>query len=324
MFCNNAWKYSVFQEISGMKSLILFASLFAFVTVFAQPDGTILSRTPVSFPSYSAVQDISWYYSEGEYQAAISDKKVSFEKLTYSSDGLKVIAYFVTPAEKSTEKYPVIIFNRGSYIRNDIAFVHAPLFYMFVNSGFIVIAPALRGSEGGEGKDELGGSDIADLMNISKVLTNLTNADTENVFMLGESRGGMMTFQAIKNRFPMRAAATVGAITDLSTYVNDQRWEEKTLISLWSDYSLNKAEILEQRSVLRWSDAIDIPILILHGAKDPQVKPEHALRFAQHLSNAGKTYQLMILAEGNHILSGPCARERDRQVVDWFQKHHKK
>jgi dipeptidyl aminopeptidase/acylaminoacyl peptidase len=308
----------------GMKPITLFIFLFAFATVFAQSDGVILSRTPVTFPAYSAVQDISWYYSESEYQSAISDKKIAFEKLTYSSDGLKVIAYLVSPVERSIGTYPVIVFNRGSYIRNDIAFVHAPLFKMLVDSGFIVVAPALRGSEGGEGKDELGGSDIADIMNITKVLDQLKFADTKNVFMLGESRGGMMTFQAIKNRFPMRAAATVGAITDLSMYVNDQRWEEKTLTSFWGDYNLNKTQILERRSVLRWSKAIDVPILILHGAKDPQVKPEHALRFAQQLSNEGQTYQIMILADGNHILSGPCTRERDRQVIDWFQRHRTK
>src|SRR5687768_419653 len=244
-FCNNTGKYSVIKEIhSSMKSIALFIYSFVFATSFAQPDGAILNQKPVIFPAYSAVQDISWYYSESEYQSAISDKKISFEKLTYSSDGLKVIAYLITPVEKSPKKYPVVVFNRGSYIRNDIAFVHAPLFHMFVNSGFIVIAPALRGSEGSEGKDELGGSDIADVMNISKVLSELKSADVENVFMLGESRGGIMTFQAIKNKFPMRAAATVGAITDLSAYVNEQRWEEKTLTSFWSDYSVNKAQIL--------------------------------------------------------------------------------
>ena len=91
------------------------------------------------------------------------------------------------------DKYPVVIFNRGSYIRNDICFVHAPLFKMMVKNGFIVIAPALRGSEGGEGKDELGGSELADIMNIQEVLKEIEIADLENVFMLGESRGGMMT-----------------------------------------------------------------------------------------------------------------------------------
>jgi dipeptidyl aminopeptidase/acylaminoacyl peptidase len=307
-----------------MKSTGLLICLFAIFNVFAQPDGTVLNRTAVSFPEYTQVKDISWYYSENEYYSAISDDKVSYEKITYTSDGLKVIAYLATPVGKSSNKFPVVVFNRGSYIRNDIAFVHAALFHMFVKNGFVVIAPALRESEGGEGKDELGGKELSDIMNVSKLLSDLEMADTSNIFMLGESRGGIMTFQAIKNNFPMRAAATIGAITDLSAYVADQRWEEKTLNSFWNDYDLNKKEILGKRSVLQWAEAIDVPLLILHGAKDPQVKPDHALRLAQQLSDAGKTYQLMILSQGNHILSKDSAPERDRQVVEWFKMHRKK
>lgn len=74
----------------------------------------------------------------------------------------------------------MIIFNRGSFVRNDIAYVHAPLFQKLVLEGFMVIAPALRQSEGGEGKDELGGNDIHDIMNIKPLLEKLSNVGQNN------------------------------------------------------------------------------------------------------------------------------------------------
>jgi dipeptidyl aminopeptidase/acylaminoacyl peptidase len=289
-------------------------------TAIAQKNGAIYSRETVVFPEYSTLKDIAWYYAEEQYQSSISSTEVLYEKLTYFSDGLKVIAYLSRPALPVGDKYPVVIFNRGSYIRNDICFVHAPLFKMLVKNGFIVIAPALRESEGGEGKDELGGSELADIMNIQGTMKEIKSADVDNVFMLGESRGGMMTFQAIKNKYPLRAAVTIGAITDMNAYIADQKWEEKTLIGLWSDYDIHKNKIIEQRSVLSWYEEINVPLLILHGAKDPQVKPDHALWLAQKLTSAGKSFQLMIVSDGNHILSGSSTEERDRQIVSWFKK----
>ncbi len=109
---------------------------------------------------------IDFYYTKIAYEKAVKNKNIVTEKICYLSDGLKVVAYLARPAEIENKKLPVIIFNRGSYIRNDIAFVHAPLFEKMVDSGFIVIAPALRQSEGGEGTDELGGNDLNDVMNL--------------------------------------------------------------------------------------------------------------------------------------------------------------
>lgn len=309
--------------MGNSKWLYFIVWAFSSSTSNAQINGSVIQRDKVAFPKYSAIKDISWYYPENEYQSAITDKKILFEKLIYYSDGLKVVAFLTTPANPEKRKYPVVIFNRGSYIRNDIAFVHAPLFKRLVDNGFIVIAPALRESDGGEGKDELGGKELADIMNTKELLKSVETADTENIFMLGESRGGIMTFQAIKNQYSMRAAATVGAITDLNAYIADQRWEEKTLTGIWSDYNVHKKEILENRSVLNWFDAINVPILLLHGAKDPQVKPDHALQLAQNFLTSGKEFQLIIFADGNHILSGSVTEERDRQIIAWFKKYIK-
>ena len=88
-----------------------------------------------------------------------------------------------------------------------------------LDPSFVVVAPLYRGSLGAEGKDELGGGDLLDLMNVTKLLAHLPYADTRNVFLYGESRGGVMTFMAIRDGFPANAAATFGAFTDMDAYV---------------------------------------------------------------------------------------------------------
>ena len=305
-----------------MNRYLLVAFIFSLFLIksHGQNNGDIIARTPVAFPSYADVKDISWYYEKDTYDNAVKDKSIAYEKLTYCSDALKVIAFLTSPIQKGNQKLPVIIFNRGSFIRNDIAYVHAPLFQKLVHEGFIVIAPALRQSEGGEGKDELGGEDLHDIMNIWPLLEKLPSADRKNVFMLGESRGGMMTYIVLKKGFQVNAAATIGAITDLEAYIAERPWDENNLKNLWNNYEQQKKVILQNRSVMAWHDSIHTPVLILHGAKDPQVKPQQALQLAQAFSSTGKSYELHVFNEGNHILSGPVTEARDEMVIGWFRK----
>ncbi len=58
-----------------------------------------------------------------------------------------------------------------------------------VNKGFIVIAPALRESEGGEGKDEVGGNDVHDIMNILPLLNNLGSMQIHQIFLCWANPG---------------------------------------------------------------------------------------------------------------------------------------
>lgn len=304
-----------------MKTLLttLFLSI-AGLSVCQQRDGTLLELSPVILPPYDSVKGIAWYYGRSEYEEARNDTSIKIMKQWYYSDGLKVAAFVIGPENIKT-KYPLIIYNRGGSVRNDIAFAHAPLFKKLVRNGFVVIAPALRQSEGSEGKDEVGGADIHDVLNIENVYSQLSYVDTVNVFMLGESRGGIMTFLALKAGMKISAAVTVGAITDVDAYLRDNTWINP--LQIWPDYATNRVAILSSRSALKWPDQLRVPLLIMNGADDPQVKPYHSLQLASRLSDLGRTYQLKIFANGNHILSGVDTDERDRETIAWFGKFMK-
>lgn len=81
-------------------------------------------------------------------------------------------------------------------------------------AGFRMVAPMLRGSEGAAGEDRLGGDELHDLMVAPALVRNLAAGDPDQLFLLGESCGGMMVFQALRDGFPAKAAAVVGAHTD--------------------------------------------------------------------------------------------------------------
>lgn len=305
-----------------MKTLLYPLAFFFNVSLsLAQTNGTLISTSKVQFPPYEKIEGIDFYYSKNAYDKAVSNSKFIVEKVYYLSDGLKVTAFIARTGNINNKKFPVVIFNRGSYIRNDIAFVHAPLFEKFVDSGFIVLAPALRQSEGGEGKDEMGGKDINDIINILPLLSSMPYIDTSAIFMYGESRGGMMTLEAIRENFPLRAAATIGAFTDLGLFIKDNPQMERVSEQIWPDYKENKDRIFERRSAVQWAEEINTPLLIMHGGNDPQVKAGHSLHLAEKLQALGKSYQLMIFEGGNHILSKELTEERDRQIISWFKRY---
>jgi len=304
-----------------MKFILSAAIIFSYFTTIGQnPDGHLIKTESVTLPAYDKVPGIDWYYPKADYDETTNDLTWKIEKLWYYSDGLRVSAYVATPSTLNG-RYPLVIFNRGSAVRNDIAFVHAPLFRHLVKKGFVVIAPALRQSEGSEGKDEIGGADVHDVINVTELSKQLSFVDQDNVFMLGESRGGIMTYLALKEGMKVNAAATIGAITDFSAYLADNSWIKPE--SIWPDFGRRHKEISESRSALMWTELINTPLLILNGSEDPQVKPYHALKLALRLSEMKKPYQLKIVEGGNHILSGSATKERDREVVEWFTKFMK-
>src|SRR5687768_8691367 len=93
-----------------------------------------------------------------------------------------------------------------------------------------------RQSGGAPGRDEVGGADLNDLMNTVTVIRQLPAANPELVFMYGESRGGMMTYQAIREHYPMLAAAVYGGFTDLRPLADPGGKFADAAKTIWPDY----------------------------------------------------------------------------------------
>jgi dipeptidyl aminopeptidase/acylaminoacyl peptidase len=273
----------------------------------------------VSFPSYASLQRASRSAPEAEYELARADARFEMLKLTYPSDGLRVVAFVYRPL-RAAAPLPVIIYNRGSYVRNDAAPELLPAFHRLAAAGFVVVAPMYRGSEGAEGRDDMGGADLADLMNVQSLITTLPYADRTRLFLYGESRGGMMVLQALRDGFPARAAATFGAFTDLGAYLSSDPAAATVARQIWPDFERNQAAILERRSAVRWAERIRTPLLIMHGGADRGVNPSHAIELASLLQHAGHPYELLIVAGAGHTLQ-PFQSDRDEHAVRWFRRH---
>lgn len=292
------------------------------------PDGAILLDEPYAYPPLAELSDLQHqyltnYYTPEEYAAAMRPVLASgFElrNIWYASEGLRVLAYVYRPRNLPAKPLPAIIYNRGSGPMGDQGFVFAPFFHRLAQEGFVVIAPQYRGGAGAEGVDEVGGRDVADVLNVGALAGNLGYVDTENLFMYGESRGGMMTFQAIRRQMPLGAAATFGGFTDLEQTVAATPWVDPRQV--WPDWEARREEIVRARSAIEWAETLDVPLLLMHGGADRQVSPAQSLRLALRLEELGRTYELVIYAGDGHVLK-LNQEDRDRRAIAWFRRHLK-
>ena len=325
------WHGAVARDSLWVAALALLTGVGGWSLVSAQNVSAqaVLGTEPVALPSFADLLARPRSPTEGEsccsdadrtvYERARTDARFELLKLTYRSEDLPVVA-FVYRAKATGDKRPVVVYNRGSYVRQNAAQELLVPFHRLADAGFVVVAPMYRGSEGAPGRDELGGADLADLMNIRAVIASLPYADAANVFLYGESRGGMMVLQALRDGFEVRAAATVGAFTDLDAYLKEDPQAAAMSSKILPGFEANRDAHVERRSAIRWADRISAPLLIMHGGSDTSVSPSHALQLGTALQRTGKPYELVIVAGARHVMD-PFAAERDERAIRWFRRH---
>ncbi|SFF57211.1 Prolyl oligopeptidase family protein [Halobacillus alkaliphilus] len=241
-------------------------------------------------------------------------------KITYRSDGLEVTGFMVRPKEIEKD-LPLLIFNRGGnqeYGEIDEKLL-ATYLSLWAKKGYVVLASQYRGNDGGEGKEEFGGADVNDVLNLVQAAEELPNVDVENKVMLGLSRGGMMTYLAIKEGVDIKAAAVVGGITDLFNFYKERVVVRGMLDELVGDPEENR-DAFKKRSAVYWPDQLDVPLLIMHGEDDWRVPVGQARELSSKLSRENAHYEYVEYEDGQHLLNSYVEEYTDK-TDQWFQHH---
>ena len=291
-------------------------------------DGDIVDARPrPAPPAYESLDAFGKnYFPRALYDEVRAQADVDVLDITYRSDGLDVPGVLLQPKNRLGRKWPGIVYNRGGtgdYGRLDT--VQVVELYLLARAGFVVVASDYRFHGATARRDEWGGGDLTDVLNVTKTLASIDFVDRDRLFMMGLSRGGFMTYLALKHGVAVRAAAVIAAPSDLEA-VGKYRPEfvhgdesYAGWASVWPDYATQAAEHFRSRSAVHWAEAITVPVLILHSARDRLLPVSHALRMAEALQTAGRTFELHIYSNDGHSL--PVNRlDRNRQIVEWFER----
>ena len=247
---------------------------------------------------------------------------MEIRSITYLSDGLKVKGYLAAP--KEGKKLPCVIYNRGGSrsfgTLNDEEAVY--LLGRIATWGYVVAASQYRGNAGGEGKEEFGGADVHDVLNLIPLLESQPQADATRIGMYGWSRGGMMTYLALTRTDRIAAAVVGGGSSDLFDGLKRRADMEKVYAELIPDYADNKEAALIARSAIRWPEKINkkTPLLLLHGSADWRVHPTEALAMVSALYKCKQPFRFVFFEGGDHGLS-EYRGEVNRQIKDWLDHY---
>ncbi|MCL0091612.1 prolyl oligopeptidase family serine peptidase, partial [Dehalococcoidales bacterium] len=204
-----------------------------------------------------------------------------------------------------------IIFNRGG--NRNFGLLIPQQLVSYALRGYVVVGSQYRGSCGGEGQEEFGGADINDVLNLIPLLKNMPNVDADRIGMIGVSRGGMMTYIALKEQTlrgtdDIKVAVVINGIADLFMAAEERPGLVDWVLAPLIGGTPNQVpEEYEARSATYWADKINVPLLIQHGEVDKKVSVDQARKLAKELDKYGKVYKLIVYPGYGHALGDPRA-----------------
>lgn len=256
---------------------------------------------------------------EPEFSAEVTrnQKHMNAYRFTYTSQMHGVVGYIVVPKKRVT-RAPTIVFNRGGsgeFGAIKIGQLFTDTIGALARAGYVVIASQYSGVEGGEGVDEMGGSDLHDVINLQKIIKELPFCDSKKIGVYGFSRGGIMTYRTLQKKRWVRAAVVVSGPTDLffqETYRPEMRKHFKKMFG-------GSREEKKKRSVLYWYKEIKrtVPLLVLCGMNDWRVDPREAFRFAEKATGHFRDFKLIAYPQGTHALE-EYETQVNQEIDNWF------
>ena len=292
-----------------------------------------------SFSSYeswkSALASKKPNFNEKAFNWAFPEEKYNHIKqsldcfdFTYEVDGLTVEGYYLAPKQRD-EKTPVVIYNRGGNAQFGYVMFAKKLLLQaeLAQAGYVVIGSQYRGASArfikNNGADEFGGADVKDVTTLVDVAADIPMADTNNIALVGWSRGAMQSYLAARELDNVHAIVGIAGVGDLEKELNWRPKMENVYRERIPGYDQTKSTALAERSVINWLDKLpDAPVLLLHGSEDKRVNPEQSRLLAAALDNAEHTNKLVIYEGDNHSLV-KNRQTMQQEVIAWLDEYMK-
>ncbi len=261
---------------------------------------------------YENLKDI---ISIKERDVGKAEKTITYS-IRYQSDDCEVVSYLAIPKDCLEQKtaYPCIIFNRGGN-REFSANKASDIAYLAETSDKIVFASQYRGVSGGTGEDEFGGADLQDVLKLVDLCEAFSFVDMEQLYMMGISRGGMMTYMAVREDDRIKKAVVVSGIADAFMSYEDRDDMKEIFQELVGGTPEELPQEYEKRSATYWAEELKCPILLIHSKQDKSVYYAQVEKMAECMENAGKEYKLVSYEDDVHGLHP----QDFEMIMEWCQ-----
>ncbi|OIB02811.1 peptidase S9 [Paenibacillus sp. LC231] len=215
-------------------------------------------------------------------------------------------------------KLPLVLYCRGGIGR--VGAVRLKWVEEFAAQGYAVFAPAYRGNEGSEGRDEFGGADTMDVISAIEWLSSISWIDNRRIHLLGFSRGAINAAVAAALSPHVSKMILWSGVSDLA-----QTYEERIDLRRMMKRVIGgtPAKVPEQyllRSPIHYADRIRCPVLLVHGTRDEQVLVEHSYRMLDKLQEQGHQPEAHLYEGLGHHFPSPQHAAAINRMFDWLKR----
>ncbi|OGM97473.1 MAG: hypothetical protein A2735_01940 [Candidatus Yanofskybacteria bacterium RIFCSPHIGHO2_01_FULL_41_21] len=332
-------------EIEDAQYKTLFVNPISFKETALPKTRTILPITPVLedtwlsryFNSKQPDTLVLWNTNSGQVIKNITDV---FKHVPYSQedlakaepyywqsvDGLKIQGWLYKVQGKT--RGTIVSVHGGPTSHSDDSFDREIQYY--VSRGFNVFDPNYRGSTGFGlefqeliKKDSWGGKEQLDILEGIKALIKDGIAEPFKVAMTGTSYGGYSSWYAITH-FPLEyisVAAPICGMTDLVVDYNTTRPDLRVYgEEMMGGSPTQVPEIYKERSPINFIENIKGKLLIVQGARDPNVTPENVKAVEEKLKEYDIPYEKLIFDDEGHGISKPKNQKvLYQRIADFFE-----
>jgi acetyl esterase/lipase len=138
------------------------------------------------------------------------------KEVRYRSGNLNLKAWVSTPRAQPGKKFPALVFFHGGF-----AFGAGDLEECkpFMDAGFVVMAPMLRGENGNSGQFELFHGEVDDARAAVKWIASHPNVDRDRIYTFGHSvGGGISAMLSLLDDVPLQHGGSSGGLYDQTVF----------------------------------------------------------------------------------------------------------
>ncbi|MBX5105547.1 alpha/beta fold hydrolase [Rhizobium lentis] len=221
------------------------------------------------------------------------------EKIFYRSGygGELELAAWVSRYKRGRTAAPAVLFLHGG---NAMGIGHWQLMKPYMDAGYVVMMPSLRGENGQRGNFSGFYDEVDDVLAAAERLAHLPGVDSGRLFIAGHSIGGTLTMLTTMSTHKFRAAAPISgnpnAFRFFNRYPQDIRFD---------DSNVHEFEV---RSALCYAHSFKCPVRVVHGTEEAHFN-DRADLLARRARAAGIHIETDTVA-GNHTSALPAEIEQ--------------
>jgi len=267
--------------------------------------------------------------TDSQLGGELTERLTRPEKVAYQSfDGLTIHAYLYSPESRGDgQEYPGLLFIHGgptSQFSDDFQ----PYVQYFVQRGYVVLLPNIRGSSGyGKAFEEMndkdwGGDDLKDAIAGAEFLKGLGYVDSKAIGITGTSYGGILTMCAVSFAPGVfQAAVPMSGYSDWPTLRHRvELRHSKFLDHEFGNFEENEGVWYRCSPFYRVSDATT-PTFVLHG-EGREGWTETSRDFAVEMERLYKTVEYKVYPNDGFYVGAPSnVRQMLLDVADFLDRY---